>query len=136
MNTTLLKSKRVLIPAITVLVLGAGTTAAVATDNVPGNVAGNDDDRLSQTSHDRAADAALKAVASPGAKVVDAEKADRDGDDGADVAYEVEVLKTDGSEVDVKLDAGYRVLATDAGDVDDRDDHNEADEPDDSRFDD
>ncbi len=92
--------KRKLIAAgVAVVALGAaGAGAALAFGG------GDDGDKgLTGREANRAAAAALSAT---GGGTVNA--VERDGEDGA--AYEVEVRKTDGSTVDVRLDARYRLL--------------------------
>ncbi|TSD53673.1 PepSY domain-containing protein [Aeromicrobium piscarium] len=98
------KKKTVVVGGIAaVLVLGAGG-AAIA------GVAGNDN--LRGGDRDRAGEAALEHVGK--GEVTDAER----GDDDDVEAYEVEVTRPDGSEVDVKLDQDFTVIDSD----DDRDD--------------
>ncbi|OUZ07617.1 hypothetical protein BHE97_16060 [Aeromicrobium sp. PE09-221] len=104
------KKKTILVGGIaTVLVLGAGG-AAIA------GVAGNDG--LRGGDRDRAGEAALEHVGE--GEVTDAER----GDDDDVEAYEVEVTRPDGSDVDVKLDEDFAVLDSD----DDRDDGRDADD--------
>ena len=81
--------------------LGGGTGIAVAT--------GVDGERpLTGSTLDRAVSAALAETG--GGTVVDSEV----GDDGA--AYGVEVRLQDGSQVEVNLDAGFRVIGREADD--------------------
>ncbi|MCO8275174.1 PepSY domain-containing protein [Actinoplanes sp. TRM 88003] len=99
MNITKLRSKRVLVStaAVAALAIGGGVwaTAAYADPDVSGN------DR------DRVGNAAVQAVGS--GTVIDVETSDDQGE-----AYEVEVRKTDGSEVDVTLDKDLKVLTQEA----------------------
>lgn len=105
MNTQKLRSKRVVIPTIAaVAVLGAGglVWSSAASDELTG------DER------DRASSAALDAVGE--GKVTGTETDDEEG------AYEIEVTRPDGSQVDVHLDKDYQVLSQDADDEDGDDD--------------
>lgn len=88
-----LRSKRVIIPAVAVVALGLGGAAWATTASA--DVGGNERDRV--------ANAATQAV--PGT-VLDVDSGD---DNGA--AYEVEVRKADGTEVDVALDKDLKVVA-------------------------
>ncbi len=109
MNTTKLRSKRIILPTIAaVAALGIGSVVWASTANA--NLEGSERDRVST--------AATEAVG--GGKVVDAESSDDPGE-----AYEVEVRKADGTEVDVTLDKDLNVLRQDA---DDRDDVNDSDD--------
>jgi uncharacterized membrane protein YkoI len=114
MNTQKLRSKRVVIPTIAaVAVLGAGglVWSSAASDDLTG------DER------DRASSAALDAVGE--GKVTGTETDDEEG------AYEIEVTRPDGSQVDVHLDKDFKVLSQDAddedGDEDGRDDDGDRD---------
>jgi uncharacterized membrane protein YkoI len=108
MNTTKLRSKRVILSttAAVVVALGAGgavwATAANADPSVPAG------DR------DRVGNAAVQAVG--GGTVLDVEASDDQGE-----AYEVEVRKSDGSEVDVVLDKDLKVVSQGTDDSDDAD---------------
>ena len=105
MNTQKLRSKRVVLPTIAaVAVLGAGGIAwsSAASDELTG------DER------DRASNAALEAVGE--GKVTGTETDDEEG------AYEIEVTRPDGTQVDVHLDKDYQVLSQDADDEDGDDD--------------
>ncbi len=134
MNFNSLKRKRVIIPAVAVLaVLGAGAGAAVATDNVPGR----DSDNLTGTTLDRASQAALAEVGDAGARVTGAETSDHDDDPDeareAGEAYEVEVTRADGTEVDVSLDDSFQVVRSEAdGQDDDTDEADDSDDADDA----
>jgi uncharacterized membrane protein YkoI len=99
MNTAKLRSKRVIV-----------TTAAVAALAVGGGVwatAASADPDVSGSDRDRVGNAAVQAVG--GGTVVDVETSDDQGE-----AYEVEVRKPDGSEVDVALDKDLKVLSQNA----------------------
>jgi uncharacterized membrane protein YkoI len=79
--------------------IGGGTGAAIA--------AGGDDDKaLTGSTRDRAVAAALASTG--GGTVLETEA----GDDGA--AYGVEVRLADGRQVEVNLDAGFRVVGQEA----------------------
>lgn len=112
-------SKRVLLPAgvlAGVLVIGGG--GAVASGAL------DDSDNLTGGDLDRASSAALKEVGD--GKVVSAEVSDDKG-----VAYELEIHKSNGSEIDVDLDKSYAVVHTDT----DRDDDEDGDGGDEDRED-
>ena len=108
MNTEILRRKRFLAPAIgTVAALAIGATAWSASAN---NVAGSERDRIAQ--------AAIKIVG--GGTAEDVEYGDHAGE-----AYEVEVRRADGTEVEVSLDKNLKEVRTevdndDDGDADDR----------------
>jgi uncharacterized membrane protein YkoI len=109
MNTTKLRTKRVILPTIAaVAALGIGGVVWASTANAD----------LQGSERDRVGTAATEAVG--GGQVVDAESSDDPGE-----AFEVEVRKTDGTEVDVTLDKDLNVLRQDA---DDRDDRNDTDD--------
>ena len=111
MNTKL-RSKRVILPTIAaVAALGIGGVVWASTANAD----------LEGTERDRVSSAATEAVG--GGKVIDAESSDDPGE-----AFEVEVRKADGTEVDVTLDKDLNVVRQDADDRDDRDDVNETDD--------
>ena len=92
-------------------ILAAASAAALTAGGVA--VAGNDDDGserpISGQALDRASAAALAETG--GGKVTETEVGDEEG------AYEVEVTRADGSQVDVHLDKDFNVLST-AGDDD------------------
>ncbi|NYI99314.1 putative membrane protein YkoI [Nocardioides thalensis] len=112
MNTTKLRSKRVLLPAIaTIAVLGVGATVWTATA----------DDNLEGDARDRVAAAAVEAAG--GGEAVDVETSD---DQGA--AYEVEVRREDGTELDVSLDENLDVVRQDEEGDDDGDESGDADD--------
>ena len=81
----------------------ARMAAAIGRDDAP-------DRTLTGTELDRASAAALKEVGS--GRVTDTEAGDEEG------AYEVEVTRADGTEIDIHLDKDFGVLTTDA-DTDD-----------------
>ena len=121
-----LRSKRIWIPTVAVVAaLGVGGTAWAASASA---------DNLGGSERDRAV-AAAKQAAGPG-EVTSAETSDRDRDDSdaddRNEAYEVEIRKADGTEVDVKLDKNFAVIGQDRDDShDDGDDANDAPEADD-----
>ena len=104
MNTPKLPSKRILIPTI-VAVLAIGIGGVVWASTASADLEGNERDRV--------ASAATEAVG--GGKAVSVETGDDRGE-----AYEVEVRKADGTEVDVKLAKNLDVIS------EDRDDRDEA----------
>lgn len=111
MNTTRLRSKRVILPTI--------AAVAVAVVGVGGTVwAASADDELQGRDRDQAGAAATEAAG--GGTVVEAESSDDPGE-----AYEVEIRMDDGTEVEVRLDGDFNVISqhTDRNDA--------ADEPDD-----
>ena len=104
MNIQKLRRKRIVIPTLAaVAVLGAGGVAwsSAASDDLQG------DER------DRATSAALEAVGE--GEVTDTESGDEEG------AYEVEVTRPDGTQVDVHLDEDFTVLSRDEDDGEDGD---------------
>lgn len=114
MNIKNLRRKRIVIPTLAaVAVLGAGGVAwsSAASDDL------NGDER------DRAASAALEAVGE--GKVTDAESGDEEG------AYEIEVTRPDGTQVDVHLDEDFRVLSQRDDEDDDPDEDGDDDRADD-----
>ena len=96
------KLKGVLIAIAAVAVLAVGGTA------IAGAAGGGDDDAtdkaISGQALDRASSAALAETG--GGKVTETEVGDEEG------AYEVEVTRADGSQVDVHLDKGFNVLSS------------------------
>lgn len=114
MNTSKLRSKRVVIPtiaAVTALAVGGPVWAATADDDPRGG------------ERDRVGNAATKAVG--GGTVLDVESSDDRGE-----AYEVEVRTKGGSEIDVALDKDLKVVSKDADDREDRDDARDGDDRD------
>ena len=103
--------KRVLIVVAAVAALGAGGAA------IAGASAGGDDEGRDQaitgSALERASAAALKETG--GGKVTETEAGDEEG------AYEVEVTRADGSQVDVHLDKSFNVINS-AADHDERGD--------------
>ena len=120
MNIRSFRSKRVIVP----------TLAAVAVFGVGGVVYANTaaGDELKGDELDRASSAALEATG--GGKVTDTERDDEEG------AYEIEVTKDDGSQVDVHLDEDFAVISEDADREDDGDDDGDDDGRDDRDADD
>jgi uncharacterized membrane protein YkoI len=104
------KSKRIAITAAAIAVLGAGAGGAAYA------AGGGDDDVVTGPDADRAAAAALAATGGGKANSVE-----RDSENGA--VWEVEVTKTDGSTVDVRLDKdlGVVVIEGDSESADDGD---------------
>ena len=108
-----------------VAALAAGGGAAIA------GTAGGDDDAaetpITGEALDRASAAALDEVRG---RVTGTEAEDEEG------AYEVEVTRSDGTQVDVHLDRSFKVLGSaaddddDRGEVDDADDRGEVDDAD------
>ncbi|MDQ4054266.1 MAG: PepSY domain-containing protein [Actinomycetota bacterium] len=108
-----LRSKRIVIPTIAATaVLGIGGTVWATSAS-----AGPSDAEM-----DRARAAALEAVG--GGEVTDTEKGDEEG------AYEIEVTKDDGTEVDVHLDESFEVISVEDESGDQADDADDADEND------
>lgn len=94
----------------TKMAIGAGVVAALALGGAAIAGAGgafDDETPLEGSELAKASAAALKATG--GGSVNDTE---RDSEQGA--TYEVEVTRPDGSTVDVRLDASYRVVAIDS----------------------
>jgi len=119
MNTQKLRSKRIVIPTLAaVAVLGVGGVVWA------GAASG---DELSGDERDRASSAALEVVGE--GKVTGTETEDQD--DEGEGAYEIEVTKADGTQVDVHLDKDYKVLSQDADDEDGDDDGRDDDGRDD-----
>ena len=113
MNTARLRSKRVLVPAVVVVaVLAVGGTVWAASG----------DDEVGGEERDRVAAAAEKAA---GGEAVSVEKSDDAGE-----AYEVEVRRPDGTEVDITLDEDLAVVGQESDD-NDTDDAGDPDDPDD-----
>ncbi len=111
MNTRTLRRKRVLVPAVAVVVLGVGGTAWAATASA---------DQVGGSERDRVSAAALRAAGD--GRVTHVETSDDRGE-----AYEVEVTRADGTEVDLSLDDQLSVI----GREDDRTDGDRDDVPDD-----
>ncbi len=114
------KLKGVFIAIAAVAVLAVGGTAIAGAAGAAG---GGDDDAtdkaISGQALDRASSAALAETG--GGKVTETEVGDEEG------AYEVEVTRADGSQVDVHLDKGFNVLSS----VGDNDGSGEKDGPND-----
>jgi uncharacterized membrane protein YkoI len=104
------KMKGVLIALAALVALGVGGAA------IAGATGGDDDgseQAITGSALDRASEAALQATG--GGEVTETEVGDEES------YYEVEVTKDDGSEVDVQLDRGFKVVGQDAdrGEADD-----------------
>jgi uncharacterized membrane protein YkoI len=108
------KLKGVVIAVVAIAALAAGGAA------IAGATGGGDDDggdkAITGTALDRASAAALQATG--GGKVTGTEVGDEES------YYEVEVTKSDGSQVDVQLDKGFNVVGSaadheDSGGADD-----------------
>ena len=108
MNTSRIRSKRVIIPTtVAVAVLGVGGAVWASTASA---------DDVSGGERDRVASAALEVAG--GGTVTDVETGDDPGE-----AYEVEVRTDDGQELDVTLDQDLEVVAQESDDDSDgRDD--------------
>src|SRR5918996_1335274 len=99
MNIQRLRSKRVVIPtAVAAALLGVGGVAWGSAD----------EEGLTGADLDRASKVALDAVGE--GEVTDTEVGDEEG------AYEIEVTKADGSQVDVHLDENFQVISLDPDD--------------------
>jgi len=94
---TKLKKTLLLLAGLAALALGGAALAGASSGN----------DNLSGSTFDRASKAALAKTG--GGKVTGSE---RDTEHGA--TYEIEVTKADGSQVDVRLDDQFKVVAVDA----------------------
>lgn len=96
------RAKRFLAAGITVAVIGvgAGVSIAMSTDD--------NDVPITGEALERASQAAIEHVG--GGTVTDTEVGDEEG------AYEVEITRADGSQVDVHLDENFGVLGTEADD--------------------
>lgn len=106
MNSELFRRKRILIPAI-------GTVAAVAIGGTTWAASAND---VNGGNRDRIAEAAVKIVG--GGTAEDVEHSDDAGE-----AYEVEVRRADGTEVEVSLDKNLNEVRRDVDDERDNDDN-------------
>jgi uncharacterized membrane protein YkoI len=93
--------KRILIAALAIAALSAGGTA-IAGATGGGDDGDGHDKAISGSALDRASAAALQAAG--GGKVTETEVGDEES------YYEVEVTRTDGSQVDVQLDRGFNVV--------------------------
>lgn len=102
------RTTKLLVGGAVAAVVAAGAVAATTT-------AGDDDIPITGDAYDRATEAALAHVG--GGSVIDTEIGDEEG------AYEVEVVRSDGTRVDVHLGADFAVLGTeeDGADEDDAD---------------
>jgi uncharacterized membrane protein YkoI len=111
--TNKLKKTLLALAALAALALGGSALAGAA----PGT-GGDDADALRGGTADRAAKAALAETG--GGRVAEME---RDAERGA--SYEVEVIKADGTEVDVRLDERFETVVVETEDEDDRDDRDD-----------
>ena len=101
------KFKGALIAVGVIAVLATGGAAiAGATGGGDGGDKGEKETPITGSALDRASQAALKEVGS--GKVTQTEAGDEEG------AYEVEVTKADGSQVDVQLDRSFKVVGSEA----------------------
>ena len=99
--------RRPIIIAAAVVIAAAGATAAAA--------AGGDDDATDRAITGGALDRAkAAALADTPGKVTETEVGDEES------YYEVEVTRPDGSQVDVQLDRGFRVVGSEADGADDQ----------------
>jgi uncharacterized membrane protein YkoI len=113
MNTSRLRSKRVVIPTVaTVAALGIGGVVWTTTANAD----------IRGTERERVVEAVSRTV---DGTVVDVEAGDDPG-----VAYEVEVLQADGTEVDLVLDQDLQVLSRETDRDDDGDERDDDDRDD------
>ncbi|MDQ3987383.1 MAG: PepSY domain-containing protein [Actinomycetota bacterium] len=94
------RTKLIIAVAVGVAAIGTGVGVGLAADG--------DDRSLTGTTYDRATSAALEQV---DGIVIETEV----GDDG-EAAYEVEIRRADGTQVEVWLDAGFEVLGTESDD--------------------
>jgi uncharacterized membrane protein YkoI len=105
------RTKGALVAAAIIALAGAGAGLATATG-------GGDDDATDKpirgSALDRARSAALAHTG--GGRVTETEVGDEEG------YYEVEVTRADGSQVDVHLDRGFKVLGDQADDESERED--------------
>ena len=119
MNTTKLRTKRVIVPTIAaVAAFGIGGVVWATTANAD----------LQGSERDRVGAAATTAVG--GGTVIDAETSDDRGE-----AYEVEVRTKDGRSIDLSLDKNLAVVGHDRDDREDRDDRDDRDDVNDDRND-
>lgn len=102
---------------VTLIGAGVAATAAVALGGaaIANATQGDDGEPLTGSTLQRASAAALQVTG--GGRVNETE---HDSEKGA--TYEVEVTKPDGSQVDVRLDGSFKVVAVD-GDDEDADSH-------------
>jgi hypothetical protein len=98
----LTRNRKLLIAGVAVLAVGAGGVGIA-------QAVGGDDEQATGPDADRAAAAAVKAAG--GGRATEVEH----GDDG-NSAWEVEVRKADGSQVEVRLDSSFKPLGTGADD--------------------
>ena len=108
MNARMINAKTLLVAAVAamLLLLGAGVAYATASGNASGNASG--------TNLEKAKSVALEQV---NGRVTGSEVGDEEG------AYQVEVTKSDGTQVDVNLDKNFSVLGTPADQEDSGDEN-------------
>jgi uncharacterized membrane protein YkoI len=101
---------------VTLIAAGVAAVAALALGGaaIANATMGDDGEALTGTTLQRASAAALKATG--GGRVTETE---HDSEDGA--TYEVEVTKTDGSQVDVRLDESFDVVTVEGDGEEDSD---------------
>ena len=103
------KGTAVAIVAVAALGIGGAAIAGAAGDSDPGE----DDRPIQGQALERAGAAALAETG--GGKVTDTEVGDEEG------AYEVEVTRDDGSQVDIHLDEDFQVLGSESDGDEDED---------------
>jgi uncharacterized membrane protein YkoI len=91
----------------TTIIAGTAIAALAAGGVAVAGAAGGDDDASDRAIQGQALDRASRAALehTGGGRVTETEAGDEEG------AYEVEVTRDDGTQVDVHLDAGFKVLA-------------------------
>ena len=94
--------RAVLIAAATGALVAGGAGAAIAVSGGDGDRGDDGDRSVTGTAADRARAAALAITGGT------ANSVERDGEDGA--TWEVEVVKPDGAQVDVRLDDRFRLV--------------------------
>lgn len=101
--------KRTIVIAVSAVALaaGGGVGGAALAGVLPGTADDEEQQTVTGPDADRAKAAALAAAGGGSAGAVE-----RDGEGGA--VYEVEVTKTDGTKVDVRLDGAFQVVTTDS----------------------
>ncbi len=100
--------------AVGVVAALAGGGAAIAAATGGDDDAGENDKAITGSALDKASAAALKSTG--GGEVSDTEVGDEEG------AYEVEVTRPDGSQVDVHLDKGFHVIGQQADEENEQND--------------
>lgn len=111
--------------ALTVGVLGVSAGVAGAETgvlrSVTGAVTGSDDAPI-------VGEALEKAVAAATAAVGEGEVTDTEADSDGDSAYEVEILKADGEQVEVNLDSAFKVIGSEVDDDSDEAERGDAED--------